>query len=107
MDRWDAYCERGIDGCLDQNCGCVDTPEYRERSRRARIELQVGATYRARRPRKVVRLFAESEWNDRTIIWMDGTRVQYDGPAVKFGSKYPTTTIEKFLAWAGHRLEEN
>jgi hypothetical protein len=26
--------------------------------------------------------------------------VQYDGPSVKIGGKYPTTTRDKFLSWA-------
>lgn len=66
-------------------------------------DIQVGKTYRAKRP--VQYLFGD--YNDRTVIWMgaNGT-VQYDGPAVKIGQKYPSVSMEKFLKWASHEVVE-
>lgn len=39
----------------------------------------------------------------RDIIWIspDGTRIQYDGPAVAIGRRYPTVTTQAFARWAG------
>jgi hypothetical protein len=61
--------------------------------------LTVGNTYRAKKP---CRAGQSSCVNDRTIIWMSmgGSQIQYDGPAVGIGAKYPTVSREAFLAWA-------
>lgn len=61
------------------------------------MEIKVGHTYRAKRPRESEGLVA-----DRTVLWMDsfGTTVQYDGPSVKRGRQYPRVTREQFEAWA-------
>lgn len=62
-------------------------------------ELQAGRAYRARKPRPVF----DSDGglvNDRTIIYIGAEHVQYDGPAVKNGRKYPTVSKEAFLTWA-------
>lgn len=70
-------------------------------------DLQVGATYRGKRPRRVGTAADRSPtYNDRTILWLsgDGSRVQYDGPAVALGRNYPTVSADDFLAWAGQRL---
>jgi hypothetical protein len=66
-----------------------------------KAELQQGATYRAKRP---VENYITGEFNDRTILRLWDTTLQYDGPAVALGRHYPTTTIEKFLCWACHRV---
>jgi hypothetical protein len=58
------------------------------------LGLEVGKTYSARKG---------SRSPERTIIYINqsGTTVQYDGPAVKFGSRYPAVTAEDFGKWAG------
>ena len=63
------------------------------------FELKVGRTYRARRPAPVFD-FDGGLVNDRTVLYIGLDSVQYDGPAVKNGSKYPTVSKEKFIAWA-------
>lgn len=71
------------------------------------LELKVGKTYRAKKPRRAGRSF-DSLINDRTIIWMSvgGSQIQYDGPAVGIGSNYPIVSREKFLAWADRDVTE-
>lgn len=61
------------------------------------MEIKIGRTYRAKKPRESGGLV-----NDRSVLWMDsfGSTVQYDGPAVRFGSKYPKVSREQFEAWA-------
>ncbi len=34
----------------------------------------------------------------------DKTKVQYDSPTIGNGRHYPTTTMEKFLKWAGKEI---
>lgn len=64
------------------------------------LPLRVGATYRGKKPRK----YLDGSFNDRTILWVGQGRVQYDGPAVKDGSKYPSVTHAQFWAWADHEV---
>lgn len=61
------------------------------------MEIKVGRTYRAKKPRESTGLVA-----DRTVVWMDsfGTTIQYDGPSVKMGRHYPKVTRAQFEAWA-------
>ena len=61
----------------------------------AELQLELGRAYRAKKPRNSGGLV-----NDRTIVWIGTFEVQYDGPAVKFGSKYPRISKEDFRAWA-------
>ena len=63
------------------------------------IEIKVGRTYRAKRPRAAGLLISPLV-NDRTVKWLSKSHVQYDSPSVPFGRHYPTVTIEKFCAWA-------
>ena len=63
------------------------------------LELKVGRTYRAKRPRANGWLFNPLV-NDRTIMWIGLLEVQYDGPSVAFGRNYPRVTIEAFRKWA-------
>ena len=65
--------------------------------------LVLGKTYRALRPARVGYL---GEWNDRTIIHLTGISVQYDGPAVRIGRRYPTISRDKFCKWAAGVIEE-
>ena len=64
-------------------------------------DLKVGRTYRAKRYR---------EWfncnNDRNIVWMGNTTVQYNSDTVKIGQHYPRVDIEKFLRWAKEIVEK-
>jgi len=64
-------------------------------------DLQVGGVYRAKRYR---------EWfhhnNDRRIVWMGDTTVQYNSDTVKIGQHYPRIDIEKFLRWAKEKVDE-
>lgn len=55
------------------------------------LEIKVGRTYRGKRPGNAGGLV-----NDRTVIWQsafDGT-VQYDGPAVRDGARFPKVMRE-------------
>lgn len=65
-------------------------------------DIKVGRTYRAKRPQPV----GLGEYNDRYVMWISpaGQQVQYDGPAVRDGSHYPTVSMEKFLAWVGSEV---
>lgn len=58
-------------------------------------KLQQGRVYRGKRPRNCSGLV-----NDRQILRLFSTTVQYDSPSVANGRQYPTMTIEKFLEWA-------
>ena len=61
----------------------------------AKEDLKVGSTYRAKRYREVLGFN-----NDRTIVWMGATELQYNSATVKIGRRYPIIDIEKFLRWA-------
>lgn len=60
------------------------------------MELVKGRSYRAKRPANSRGLV-----NDRQIVHMTATHVQYDGAAVRIGHRLPTVTRAEFLAWAG------
>ena len=66
-------------------------------------DLKVGAIYRANRPSKLWNGVGLA-YNDREIIHMDGVSIQYDGPAVRLGQRYPKISIERFLKWAAHEV---
>ena len=66
-------------------------------------DLNVGVWYRAKKP-KVITVGFSSEPNDRQIIWMGNGFVQYDGPSVKNGKKFPKITVDKFMKWAASEL---
>lgn len=68
-------------------------------------DLKVGNTYRAKKPAPAGNLFSP-RYNDRQIIWMsdDKSVVQYDGPAVPFGRRFPKIPTEKFLKWVGEDI---
>lgn len=59
-------------------------------------DLKVGKVYRAKRFREG--FFGTN--NDRIILWIGASSVQYDSDTVKDGRRYPTTSIESFLNWA-------
>lgn len=64
-----------------------------------KLELKVGRTYRAKKPRGTGTML-QPLVNDRTIIWIGMGELQYDGPAVKNGAHYPKISWDKFKAWA-------
>lgn len=63
-------------------------------------DIQIGRVYSAKRSSALG--FFEPLLNDRAVRWIDSGRtlVQYDGPSVAQGRKYPVVTMEKFLSWA-------
>lgn len=63
------------------------------------LTLTVGRTYRAKKPGRIAD-FPSPLVNDRTIIWIGQHELQYDGPSVRLGSKYPRMSIELFRQWA-------
>lgn len=68
------------------------------------MELKSGNVYAAKNPGKIsFGLFEKPLINDRIIVWIspDGSRVQYDGPAIKIGQRLPTVSRDAFLKWAG------
>lgn len=66
-------------------------------------DLIVGHTYRAKRPAPA----SNGCVNDRTIIWMGGhDRLQYDGPTVGLGAKFPACTVEQFRKWAARDVTD-
>lgn len=62
------------------------------------LTLQAGRCYRAKKPRPAGQFTAYA--NDRQILRIGSTTVQYDGPSVRNGSHYPTISKDEFLAWA-------
>lgn len=63
------------------------------------LQLRVNRTYRAKKPAQAGS-WLRPEVNDRTILYISVGTLQYDGPSVKPGAKYPTVSIEAFLKWA-------
>lgn len=59
------------------------------------IAILLNRTYRAKRPSN-----ADGFVNDRVVRWIGDTEIQYDGPAVGFGAKYPRITKAAFAKWA-------
>ncbi|ELY5803530.1 hypothetical protein SNN69_002916 [Cronobacter sakazakii] len=68
------------------------------------IELKIGRCYRAKKPRPAGQF--TTCVNDRQIIHIGINTVQYDGPSVHAGRKYPTVSKEKFLEWASHDVTD-
>ncbi len=69
------------------NCG------YKEHEH---LILAVNRVYRAKKPAQAGYGFV----NDRQVLHVGPTSVQYDGPAVRNGGHYPKVSHEKFLTWA-------
>lgn len=62
-------------------------------------DLKVGSTYRGKRYKECLGFS-----NDRHILWMSDTEVQYNSDTVKIGWHYPKIDIEKFLRWAKEKV---
>ncbi len=60
-------------------------------------DIQVGRVYRSKKP-KAIGIF-DPLYDDRQILWIGSTTLQYESPTVKIGRKYPTVDIDKFLKW--------
>lgn len=63
------------------------------------LHLEVGRTYRAKKPGRIA-FFPAPLVNDRTIRWIGMYELQYDGPSVRHGGRYPRMSIELFRQWA-------
>jgi len=63
-------------------------------------KFEVGQIWRAKTPRNVAGLV-----NDRVIRYVGMYNVQYDGPSVANGRKYPLMKFEDFEKWAGRLLD--
>lgn len=66
------------------------------------MELLVNHVYRAKKPQRV----GFDDVNDRSILHLGLSSVQYDSPTVKNGKRYPSIATEKFLEWAGEDVTE-
>lgn len=62
-------------------------------------DLVVGRVYRGKKPSRTGTL--GDFVNDRQIVWLGVTQLQYDSAAVRDGRDYPVMKIGKFLDWAG------
>lgn len=62
--------------------------------------------YRAKKPKRVDLLFGGEFYDDRQVVYVSATQVQYDSPTVRWGRKYPTIDRAKFEAWAGEDVTE-
>jgi hypothetical protein len=67
-------------------------------------DLKVGRVYRAKHPKMMG--IVDRLVNDRSIVWMGETQLQYDSPSVAIGRKLPRVSIEAFLKWAGKDVTE-
>lgn len=57
-------------------------------------DIKVGRTYRAKKPGN-----SNGFFNDRTVLHVGHFDIQYDGPAVLNGRRYPRIPKENF--WPG------
>lgn len=69
------------------------------------IQLEAGRVYRAKRPRPCMVGF-DRVFNDRMILRLGPSGVQYDSPTVKDGQHYPIISREQFEAWAGRDVTD-
>jgi hypothetical protein len=63
------------------------------------LKIEVGKVYSAKRSRRVFLGLSEF-YADRQVLWVSDTEVQYDGPVVKPGARYPKISLDKFRNWA-------
>ncbi len=67
------------------------------------MEVIRGHLYRAKRPKSVGIVLV---FDDRQVLYVTETRVQYDSPTVRDGGKYPTIGRAKFETWADKDVTE-
>jgi hypothetical protein len=85
--------ENDLGGGRADSDGCDRRPEEDSTTEPAySLRLLVGRIYRAKSPK--------NQSDDRKILDVIDDAVIYDSPSVKVGKRYPTTSREKFLAWA-------
>jgi hypothetical protein len=78
--------------------GCNQRPEGDSTTESAcSLQLLVDRVYRAKKPKS---FGIPPLCDDRKILHVIDDTVIYDAPSVKVGRRYPTTSREKFLAWA-------
>lgn len=65
-------------------------------------DIQRGKTYRAKK-------FVGTPTcnNDRKVVYVSTTTVQYDSDTVKNGRHYPTVSMEKFLKWVSREVSQH
>jgi hypothetical protein len=61
------------------------------------MEIVRGRAYRAKKPRQAGFGYV----NDRQVLWVGESTVQYDSPSMSNGRRYPSIDKEKFEKWAG------
>lgn len=69
------------------------------------MKIEIGRTYRAKKPRRAGGSFGPLV-NDRTVIFSNGIVVQYNGPSVATGRKYPVVRVENFIEWAARDVTD-
>lgn len=70
------------------------------------MDLVVGHIYRAKKP-KCVRLFREGDfYDDRQILYIGTTSLQFNSVTVISGRRYPMIDRERFEKWAGEDVTE-
>jgi hypothetical protein len=58
--------------------------------------------YRAKKPKRLTLwVYPHDVYDDRMVLYVSETGVQYDSPTVLNNRKYPTIDRAKFEAWAG------
>lgn len=69
------------------------------------MDLIVGKAYRAKNP---LREFAGvGQFNDRLIVNLTETDVQYDSSDISLPAFLPTITIGEFLEWASYEVSDS
>lgn len=66
-------------------------------------EIKVGHKYRAKKPKAIG---PQQQVDDRQVLYVGFTQVQYDSPSVIWGKQYPRISMEKFLKWAGEDITD-
>jgi len=66
-------------------------------------DLKIGKTYRAKRPRKTF----GGDYDDRRLVYVGESTVQYDSVTAALGRRYPAVTKERFLNWACHEVPDD
>jgi len=60
------------------------------------MNLEKGRVYRAKKPGN-----CGGYYNDRHVLYLSSNVVQYDGPAVASGRRYPKVARDVFERWVG------
>lgn len=65
------------------------------------MDIQKGRVYRAKKPAN-----CGGYYNDRQVLYLSDSVVQYDGPAVANGRRYPKVARDVFERWAGEDVTD-